>query len=306
MLQEEEGRGALATASSAAPGGTGPDLAPHFGRKLVVADIGCRWGFATLWTQLQPQVSLYGFDPDPAECARIQALHPNQDVHLVPRALAEKPGRRTLSLTRDPACSSLYPPDAEVLARIPALECATPTGVTEIEVTTLDDWAAKAGVEAIDFLKLDTQGSELDILRGGARLLASARMLEIEVEFNPIYQDQPLFGDVDRFLRERGFVLWRLSHAVHYSLDRTECNPQIDDTIFFDQQVVQSRTFGGQLYWGHAHYLRAEIAHAAGTADWQQSVRDAALAQLLGFHDLHQALLRSAVDHGAPTSLLPG
>jgi FkbM family methyltransferase len=256
-----------------------------------------------MWSQLQPQVSLYGFDPDAEECARIQTLYPHQDVCLVPQALADKPGRRTLYLTRDPACSSLYPPDSALIASVPVLECAAPTGETEIEVSSLDRWGSETGIQVIDFLKLDTQGSELDILRGAEGLLASTRMLEIEVEFNPIYKGIPLFGDIDRFLRERGFVLWKLSHAVHHSYGEIRRDPQPEDSSFFDNQVVRSRTYGGQLFWGHAHYLRSEIAVAAPAADWHQSVRDAALAQVLGFHDLRRALLCTAIAHGAPAHL---
>ncbi|MEO8039527.1 MAG: FkbM family methyltransferase [Betaproteobacteria bacterium] len=57
-----------------------------------------------------------------------------------------------------------------------------------------------------DFLSLDTQGSELEILRGAPRALDSAMCIVSEVEFLPLYKDQPLFGDVCRHLTDRGFV----------------------------------------------------------------------------------------------------
>src|SRR5262249_39692982 len=59
-------------------------------------------------------------------------------------------------------------------------------------------------------LKLDAQGSELDILRHGTRKLADTLVIECEVEFVPIYHDQPLFGDIQVFLRDHGFVLHKL------------------------------------------------------------------------------------------------
>ena len=56
-------------------------------------------------------------------------------------------------------------------------------------------------------LKLDVEGAELDVLRGGEGVLAEALVLEVEVELNPLFAGQPLFADVDAHLRERGWAL---------------------------------------------------------------------------------------------------
>src|SRR5947209_2127459 len=165
------------------------------GRNLVVLDVGCRWGFADFWQQLSPYIVLYGFDPDPVECERLRASYKDPNVHLVPLALADEPGERTLYLTREMACSSLYRPDPSLTASLPELACASEVGTSKIRVTTLDEWSAANGVSGIDFIKLDTQGAELDVLRGGGRALDSVRALEVEVEFNPIYMGQPLIVD---------------------------------------------------------------------------------------------------------------
>src|SRR5206468_7179825 len=140
--------------------------------------------------------------------------------------------------TREMACSSLYRPDPSLTGSIPELACASEVGTTKIQVTTLDEWSASAGISNVDFLKLDTQGAELDILRGGERVLASVRALEVEVEFNPIYLNQPLFGDIDRFLRDRGFVLWKLSTMAHYSRAGVSREPEEQNTNYYDTQVV--------------------------------------------------------------------
>src|ERR1700733_7852657 len=92
-------------------------------RKIVVVDVGCRWGFSDIWKRLEPKVSLYGFDPDSAECERLRPAYEDQDVELVPLALADKPGQRTLFLTKDLACSSLYKPNPELTRNMPELAC---------------------------------------------------------------------------------------------------------------------------------------------------------------------------------------
>ena len=54
------------------------------------------------------------------------------------------------------------------------------------------------------------QGYELEIMRHGTATLANTLVIECETEFVPLYKDQPLFGDVQCFLRDQGFMLHKL------------------------------------------------------------------------------------------------
>jgi len=72
----------------------------------------------------------------------------------------------------------------------------------------LDDIPEVAGT---DYLKLDTQGAELLILQGAQRLLQDVMVVHTEVEFVSIYKGQPLFAEVDQFLRQQGFVFHRFA-----------------------------------------------------------------------------------------------
>lgn len=276
-------------------------------RDLVVVDVGCRWGFADFWQQLSPRLMLYGFDPDAGECERLRSLYKDRpNIHLVPLGLADAAGERILYMTREMACSSLYRPDPALTGSMPELACASETGTSKVQVTTLDEWSASNAIANIDFIKLDTQGAELDVLRGGERALASVSALEVEVEFNPIYVNQPLFGDVDRFLRERGFVLWKLSTLAHYSRADVALEPEAQNTNYYDSQVISHAVLSGQLYWGHAYYVRKEIAASGASRPWQQSLRDAILMDVLGFHGLAKQLLIDAIGNGAPPDLRSG
>lgn len=257
------------------------------GRPLVIADVGCRWGLANAWERYGRHAQVVGFDPDAEECARLERAYSGScEVRYVPVGLGRRRRRSTLYQTVEPACSSLYPPDHRAMNRHPDLErVIRPVGTTRIATTTLDAWWRGSKLDPIDFLKLDTQGSELDILRGARRQLDAIRFVEVEVEFNPIYRAQPLFPDVDRFLRRRGFVLWRLTNLVHYGLrdapgDRVEA-----DHMYFDSVPSEVQTRGGQLTWGHAYFVRREVVD--GEVDnWVSCVKDACIASSLGFHDL--------------------
>lgn len=87
---------------------------------------------------------------------------------------------------------------------------------------TLDDVTAENGC-GIDFLTMDTQGSELDILMGGPEAVKRQMVGFIsEVEFEEIYRDQPLFGDIHAWARRQGFRLIDLKTApVDWSRHRS-------------------------------------------------------------------------------------
>jgi hypothetical protein len=62
-------------------------------------------------------------------------------------------------------------------------------------------------IDAIDYLKMDIQGAELQALRGAERHLRRTMVVHTEVEFVPLYVGQPLFAEVDQELRRQGFLL---------------------------------------------------------------------------------------------------
>lgn len=273
---------------------------------LVVVDVGCRWGFADDWSVFGSNVTLIGFDPDAAECEHLQNTYrgSGNNIHFVPKALDASEGKKQLFLTAERACSSLYKPDPLITNSMPHLGCAKLAGETEIDVTTLDIWAASAGISDIDFIKLDTQGSELGVLKGAENCLKSVRALQIEVEFNPIYMDQPLFGEIDSFLRKRGFVLWQLSNLCHYTSWPKKSAFKYKDVQIFDGRIVSTSRQGGQLFWADAYYVRKEIAFAEETQNWQGCIRDASIMSVLGFRDLAGCLLEQALNH-APSNVIP-
>ena len=278
-------------------------LAAHLERPLVVVDVGCRWGVAGVWSSFAPHVSVVGFDPDVAECERLSMLHRGDPtVRFVAVALGRSRRTAPLYVTEDPGSSSLYPPDPESFLHRPELACTRLVREMPIELTTLDDWTREAGVGEIDVIKLDTQGSELGVLEGASRSLESVRALEVEVEFNEMYRGQPLFGDVDRHLRERGFVLWRLKHLVHYGLADAPSELELDEQQVFDSRPVGFSAQGGQLFWGHAYYVRRELAFGEDTTDWRRWLRDGCIVSALGFPDLARSALQRALEH-APAEI---
>lgn len=169
----------------------------------MLIDIGARGGMQNKWrlyAGIAPLTVVF-VEPDKAESARLIEKHPGAVV--VAAALGATAGQRTLYLTADPGCSSLLRPSARGMASDAGWRLA-PAGTETVTVERAD--TALAGF-APDFLKIDTQGTEFEILHGFGALLADVCAIEVECELFPLYDGQPLLADVLAFLDAAGFRL---------------------------------------------------------------------------------------------------
>lgn len=108
-----------------------------------------------------------------------------------------------------PMTSSLFEPNTRLLAKFQNLEELVRVVKRDpVETTRLDDIPE---VEGTDLLKLDIQGAELLALRGGEKMLDDVLVVQTEVEFVELYENQALFADVDSFLRGRNFQFHKMS-----------------------------------------------------------------------------------------------
>ncbi len=180
---------------------------------LSVIDIGARGGGAGELAGLSKFMRYVGFDADQEECRRLMDNPPGDyaEYRVYPYFIGGS-GTVDFHLYSDRGMSSTYEIDSEFSRAYfepsPRLE-----RTVTLEAVRLDDVVVKDKLSAPDFLKLDTQGSELDILRGSSRTLAETSLVEVEVEFYPMYKGQPLFADVDAFLRSHNFELLYLNRC---------------------------------------------------------------------------------------------
>ena len=78
----------------------------------------------------------------------------------------------------------------------------------KIQTVRLDD---VENIKNMDFLKIDIQGGELEVLKNAKKKLESCVVIQTEVEFLPMYHDQPLFSEVEQFLRSENFIFHRFA-----------------------------------------------------------------------------------------------
>jgi FkbM family methyltransferase len=151
-----------------------------------------------------PGVRVVGFEPNADACAARNAAAPAHHRFL-PYFIGDGT-RRTFHLCANPLTSSLYRPNERLLSLFHNLPLPV-VGEEKVDTRRLDDLDM---IEGCDFLKIDVQGAELDVLKGARQRLASCLVVHTEVEFVEMYEGQALFGDIDVFLRGEGMMFHRL------------------------------------------------------------------------------------------------
>jgi len=98
----------------------------------------------------------------------------------------------------------------------------------------------------MDYLKIDVQGGELLVFQNATRLLEDCCVIHTEVEFLPMYVDQPLFSEVEIFLRQQGFMFHRFeplaSRVIQPLLLKDDIYHEFVQTFWADAVFVRDFT----------------------------------------------------------------
>jgi FkbM family methyltransferase len=153
-----------------------------------------------------PSSRISALEIDPALCEKLNR-EARPGIRYYPCALGRREEKRFLYETAHSMCTSLYEPDERYIAAFNNLDDQRLVRRSEVETVSLDTFVRTHDIGALDFIKMDIQGAELDVLKGGDATLPSVLAVVCEVEFVPLYKGQPLYGDIDAHLRSRGFML---------------------------------------------------------------------------------------------------
>jgi FkbM family methyltransferase len=206
-----------------------------------------------------------GFEPNPDALAKLNQQKGPNEVYL-PHAVGDG-GRRTLRMCRLPGMTSLFEPNLDVLSLFYGFsDWAEVVQRVELDTVRLDDMPETAG---LDLLKIDIQGGELLVFQNAPARLGEALVIHTEVEFMPMYVGQPLFSDVDLFLRARGFMLHRLEPLV--------------------TRDIKPFLFGADPYVGHSQILWADAIYVRDLTRLQALGPDQLLKTAVILHDCYKS-----------------
>lgn len=180
----------------------GADLCVDLGRvltPLTIFDVGANIGqSAATFRRRFPRARIHCFEPAAASAARLRARGlANVEVHEM--ALGSRGGTALLACGRDPAAYRI-----------------SDDGVAPVRVETLDAFCADRGVSRIDLLKIDTEGHDLEVLKGAAAMIAAGRVSAFQVEagLNPDNQLHVPFEVLKAFAEAHGFRLYGVYDQV--------------------------------------------------------------------------------------------
>jgi FkbM family methyltransferase len=179
----------------------------------TVIDAGARYGIHPTWKNFLDVIQFHLFEIDSTETKRLSemyASYPNIKIHN--HALHSTKGHVKFKLRQHKGLTSLYDSNFEIRKKTNYMmeESDYAEEEKEIEAVAIDHMFKQ---DPVHFLKLDTEGSELEILKGAeAKLGTTVLGIRTEINFEEIYKGIPLFGEIHSFLRKHNFDLLNLDY----------------------------------------------------------------------------------------------
>jgi FkbM family methyltransferase len=137
---------------------------------MIVLDVGAHHGLYSLLASKKVGIAgkVFAFEPSPRELKALRRhlmLNRCRNVKLEECALGNEDTESDFYVVEDWAagCNSLKPPDVDAS-----------TSRIRVQVARLDDWLAEHRIRDVEFIKLDVEGAELDVLKGAEALLSRA------------------------------------------------------------------------------------------------------------------------------------
>jgi FkbM family methyltransferase len=256
---------------------------------FVLIDVGCAGGIDDAWRAFGPSLVAHAYDPDVAACEEAQAGEPFENVryharHVGLRETHPFAQRRREDATRWPNTNIWGRITAGYLAERArsAPPLAQPRIADPTTIVGVNDVVRTENLSTVDFLKIDVDGADLEVLESTRDVLTTRQVLGVGMEVNWFGSANPTehtFHNTDRFLREQGFTLYGLT-LRRYS--------RIDLPAPFEKEAF-AYTYFGQPYQGDAIYVRDLAADclAATAAEYppDKLIKLACLYELIGVPD---------------------
>jgi FkbM family methyltransferase len=223
---------------------------------FVLIDVGCAGGIDDAWRAFGPSLVARAYDPDVAACEQAQAREPFDNVRYHARHVGLGESHPFVQRRNDDA---MRWPNTNIWGRITAgylaererkpRPMAPPRMADPTAVIGVDDIVRIERLPTVDFLKIDVDGPDFEVLESAREVLTTSRVLGVGMEVNWFGSASPTehtFHNTDLFLREQGFTLFGLT-CSRYS--RTDLPAPFEKEVF-------AYTHVGQPYQGDAIYVR--------------------------------------------------
>lgn len=193
-----------------------------------VLDIGAHSGeTAQQFRSILPDAIIHSFEPLPEPFNKlVNVMGDDKRFSASQFALGEKAGHVEMRQNEFTQSSSLLQMSDRHHEEFPFTTKSRPVAV---EVRRLDDVAEYLPLKPNLLVKIDTQGFEDRVIRGGEQTIKRASIVVVEVSFTKLYEHQPLFSDIYDQLRSLGFAY---AGALHQLRSPRDGQPLQADAIF--------------------------------------------------------------------------
>jgi FkbM family methyltransferase len=179
----------------------------------LIADVGAATGkTALLFTKLVPGCRVVAFEPLPSSFEALQQnTRTTTSITSIQKALGREPGVASFHANNRPTTSSLLKTN-EQINQAWFEEQLAEKQVIEVAISTLD--AEIPANEVLNILKMDVQGFELEVLKGGIQTLQRTAIVVLEVQNHEFYVGAPKYYELDAWLRDHGFELYDILPGI--------------------------------------------------------------------------------------------
>ncbi len=206
---------------------------PHF-RARVIFDVGANVGqSASLMSARFPESEIYSFEPSADTYQQLQRNVQQYDrVHCIQLALGASKKIAQMALDGSSDRSFLIDESTQ--------ESPKDVSSESVQVDTLDSFCSAKKIDRINFLKIDTEGGDLDVLKGAAMLLKEHRVdiVEVEAGMNPNNERHVPFETLKAFLESNKYYLFGIYEQVKEWPTRSP-NLRRTNPIFLSQATIE-------------------------------------------------------------------
>ena len=220
-------------------------------KPLVIFDIGANEGkIAEQYHLFFPDAKIFCFEPIPNSFQTLKKLQENEEkIFCYPSAVGNEEKFVSIFETSDNRNSSLLRPTDYVTKSMDSsmADSVKITNTHQIKQITLDSFCKENNITHIDILKIDTQGTELNVLKGVLSLLEKQKigLIFTELDFADIYENQCYYHEVASFLHNNNYRLFDLVYLTK-GLDK---KIYYGDAIFLNSEFMKNyKIFRGPGY----------------------------------------------------------
>jgi FkbM family methyltransferase len=259
---------------------------------FCLVDVGASGGIDGYWESFGQNLRAFGFDGLVREVERLNAAAGGRNQWYFPYLVGDKsyqPPRDALDTQPFPLTSAARAAEIAHCNYARTFFDQTGSGETATEMIELDQFFLRDRPTDVDFIKIDTDGSDYQVLLGGRELLSASQVLGVgvEVQFHGLVDNESnTFRNIDRLLTAQGFALFDLE-VYRYS------RAALPRPFTYR---IPAQTHGGQVLWGDALYLR-DAGRKDYERDWaitlppHKIVKLACIFELFGLEDCAAELL---------------